>query len=82
MGDNTKPILGRTDKSGTRDAWGVWFWSDADAARLVEEAGFTDVTVSVLPVRSRSQLVRATKPEPSGIGETPGTTVSVEEVVT
>jgi SAM-dependent methyltransferase len=61
MGDNTKALLGRTDKSGTRDAWGVWFWSDADAARLVEEAGFTDISVTVLPVPSKSQLVRAAK---------------------
>ena len=81
IGDNTKPILGRTDKSGTRDAWGVWFWSDADAARIVEEAGFTDVTVSVLPVRSKSQLVHATKPEPSRIDAAGKAITPVEEVV-
>ena len=61
MGDNTKALVGRTDKSGTRDAWGVWCWTDADAQRLVEEAGFTDVSVSVLPVLSKSQLIRAAK---------------------
>ena len=61
MGDNSKALLGRTDKSGTRDAWGVWRWTDTDAQRLVEEAGFTDVSVSVLPVLSKSQLVRAAK---------------------
>lgn len=48
--------------SGTRNAWGTWDWTDAHAQRLVEEAGFEDVSVSVLPVFSKSQLVRATKP--------------------
>lgn len=61
MGDNSKALVGRTDKSGTRDDWGVWRWTDADAQRLVEEAGFTGVSVSVLPVFSKSQLVRAAK---------------------
>jgi ubiquinone/menaquinone biosynthesis C-methylase UbiE len=81
MGDNTKALLGRTDKSGTRDAWGVWSWNDADAARLVEEAGFTDVTIAVLPVPSKSQLVRATKPKPSSIDEAGKATAPVEEVM-
>lgn len=62
MGDNAKALVGRTDKSGTRDAWGVWRWTDADAQRLVEEAGFADVSASVLPVFSKSQLIRAAKP--------------------
>ncbi len=71
MGDNTKALLGRTDKSGTRDAWGVWFWSDVDAARLVEEAGFTDISVTVLPVPSKSQLVRAVKPASTAVASAP-----------
>ena len=71
MGDNSKALVGRTDQSGTRDAWGVWRWTDADAQRLVEEAGFTDVRVSVLPVLSRSQLVRAAKPASTAAGHDP-----------
>jgi SAM-dependent methyltransferase len=80
MGDDSRARVGSAP-SGTRNAFGIWCWSDADAARLVEEAGFVDVTVSVLPVLSKSQLVRATKPESSGIDETTETTVPVEEVV-
>jgi SAM-dependent methyltransferase len=62
MGDDSQARYASAP-SGTQSAWGIWCWSDADAQRLVEEAGFTDVTVSVLPVQSRSQLVRATKAE-------------------
>jgi SAM-dependent methyltransferase len=70
MGDNAKALAGRTDKSGSRDAWGVWRWTDADAQHLVEEAGFADVSVSVLPVLSKSQLVRAAKPASPDSGAT------------
>ena len=80
MGDDSQARFGSAP-SGTQSAWGIWCWSDADAQRLVEEAGFTDVTVSVLPVQSKSQLVRATKPAPSGIDETTRTTAPAEEVV-
>ena len=68
MGDDSQARFGSAP-SGTRNAFGILCWSDADAARLVEEAGFTDVTVSVLPVPSKSQLVRATKPASAGIDE-------------
>ena len=71
MGDNAKALVGRTDKSGARDAWGVWRWTDADAQRLVEEAGFTDVSVSVLPVLSKSQLVRAARPASTAAADDP-----------
>ena len=70
MGDNAKALAGQADKSDTRDAWGVWRWTDADAQRLVEEAGFSDVNVSVLPVLSKSQLVRAAKPASPDSGAT------------
>jgi SAM-dependent methyltransferase len=81
MGDDAKMLVGSTDRSGTRDAWGMWHWGDADAQRLMEQAGFVDVAVSVLPVFSKSQLVRGTKPAPSGVEDTPETAVPVEEVV-
>jgi ubiquinone/menaquinone biosynthesis C-methylase UbiE len=63
MGENTKPLVGRPVDSGTRDAWGQWQWSDADAARIMEVAGFADVAVSVLPVFSKAKLVRGTRPK-------------------
>jgi SAM-dependent methyltransferase len=62
MGEYVKPGWGATDESGARNAWGVWNWSDADTQRLVEEAGFVDIALSVLPVAYESRLVHATKP--------------------
>ena len=37
------------NESGTKDEVGHWRWSDADARRMMEEAGFADVAVSFLP---------------------------------
>ena len=44
------------------NAWGEWQWSDVAAQQAMEEAGFVDVAVSVLPVFSKALLVRGTKP--------------------
>ncbi len=60
MGESKQARWGATGESGTADAWGQWQWSDADAQRLMEAAGFDDVAVSVL--RGGFQLVRGTKP--------------------
>jgi SAM-dependent methyltransferase len=38
--------VGDAAESGTKSAWGLWRWSEADARRLMEEAGFGDVSVS------------------------------------
>lgn len=80
MGDDSQARFGSAP-SGTRNAFGIWCWSDADASRLVEEAGFTDVNLSVLPVPSKSQLIQASKPAPSGIDGAAETTAPVKEVV-
>ena len=56
------------DESGKVDAWGQWQWSDADARRLIEGAGFVDVAVSVLPAGPKEQLVRGTKPADRATG--------------
>jgi SAM-dependent methyltransferase len=48
--------------SGTRNAWGYWRWSEADARRLMEEAGFGDVAVSPPPTwEFTMQFARGTK---------------------
>jgi len=52
----------RQDESGKVDAWGQWWWSDADARRLMEDAGFVDVSVTVLPVVTKEHVFRGTKP--------------------
>ena len=46
--------------SGSVDAWGQWRWSAADARLLMEKAGFTDVTASVLGSPA-SQAVRGVR---------------------
>ena len=46
--------------SGTRNAWGQWAWNATDARLLMEKAGFTDVTSSVLG-RPASQLVQGVR---------------------
>jgi SAM-dependent methyltransferase len=33
-------------ESGTTDAWGTWVWSEADARRMMEDAGFAGVLIS------------------------------------
>ena len=48
--------------SGTKNSWGLRRWSEADAQRLMEEAGFGDVTVSPPPTWDFSlRLARGTK---------------------
>jgi ubiquinone/menaquinone biosynthesis C-methylase UbiE len=49
---------------GVMDAWGQWQWSDAAARQAMEDAGFAEVAVSVLPVFSKAKLVRGIKPVP------------------
>jgi SAM-dependent methyltransferase len=73
--------VGSTDRSGTLDAWGMWLWSDADARRMAEEAGFVDVTVSLLPVFSKPLTVRGVRPAPSALEGAPASAAPVEAVV-
>ena len=73
--------VGSTNRSGTLDAWGMWLWSDADARRMAEEAGFVDVTVSELPVFSKPLTVRGVKPVASALEEALETAPPVEAVV-
>ena len=48
--------------SGTVDAFGQRQWSSVEIARLVQQAGFSEVTVRQLPTRYyRLQLVRAVR---------------------
>ena len=50
------------DESGKVDAWGQWWWSDADAQRLMEGVGFVDVALAVLPLATKEHVFRGTKP--------------------
>ena len=54
----------QTDKwgrSGAVDAMGQWQWSVDDARRMMEEAGFTAVSVADMPTRLGLQFVRGAK---------------------
>ena len=52
------------------NAWGEWQWSDAAAQRAMEDAGFEDVTISVMPVFSKALLARGAKSAASAIEAT------------
>ena len=62
MGEAGEAPAGATE--GVIDKWGQWQWTDDAARRLVEEAGFDDVTVSVMPVFSKALLARGVKSTP------------------
>jgi ubiquinone/menaquinone biosynthesis C-methylase UbiE len=59
LGESGEAPAGATE--GVVDKWGQWQWTDDAAQRLVEEAGFNDVTVSVMSVSSKALLACATK---------------------
>jgi SAM-dependent methyltransferase len=62
------------EKSGTVSAFGEWQWSADDARRMMEDAGFGDVSVTRAPIRVPLQLVRGVKrasPPVVEIAETP-----------
>lgn len=49
-------------KSGEIDAFGQWQWSVDDARRMMEAAGFADVSVADMPTKLGLQFVRGAKP--------------------
>ena len=62
----------QTDKwgrSGAVDAMGQWQWSVDDARRMMEEAGFADVSVADMPTRLGLQFVRGVKRAVPAVGE-------------
>jgi hypothetical protein len=66
-------------RSGTKTAWGFPRWSEADARRLMEEAGFGDVSVSPPPsAYFTAQLVRGVKPAAPAVTEAAETPVLAE----
>ena len=48
-------------RSGKIDAFGQWQWSVDDMRRMVEEAGFADVSVADMPTELGLQFVRGAK---------------------
>ena len=69
--------------SGTKNAWGLWRWSEADARRLMEEAGFGDVVVSPPPTWEFSlQIARGTKKASPAVAEPAETPALAQEALT
>jgi SAM-dependent methyltransferase len=61
-------------RSGEVDAMGQWQWSEDDARRMMEEAGFGDISVADMPTRLGLQFVRGAKrasPTGAEVAETP-----------
>lgn len=59
----TDPPVTDPEKSGEVDALGIRQWSADDSQRIMERAGFADVSVRQLPAKYlRLQLVRGVKP--------------------
>ena len=49
--------------SGSTDAFGLWTWHESDVRRMLEDAGFTDVTISYGPWGGQeARLVRGVRP--------------------
>ena len=48
-------------KSGEIDAFGQWQWSMDDMRRMMEGAGFADVSVADMPTKPGLQFVRGAK---------------------
>jgi SAM-dependent methyltransferase len=53
-------------KSGAVDAFGQWQWGAGTARRMMEEAGFSDVSVGPTPTRVALQLLKGVMPAPAG----------------
>lgn len=62
LSDSDQHGWGGAERSGTTDFWGQWFWDDGDARRLMEEAGFAEIAVSVVEGLGKPQLLRGVKP--------------------
>jgi SAM-dependent methyltransferase len=81
VSDMAKAPMEGAGRSGTMDAWGIWYWSEADARRMAVEAGLVDVTLSELPVFSRPLTIRGMKPLASAPKEAPEAASRVEVLV-
>jgi SAM-dependent methyltransferase len=75
------PAVREPDRSGKVSAFGEWEWSADAARRMMEEAGFADVSVGRAPTRIPFQLVRGVKrasPPVADVAETPALVAAAE----
>jgi SAM-dependent methyltransferase len=69
-------------RSGEVDAMGQWQWSEEDVRRMLEEAGFADVSVADMPTRLGLQFVRGVTQASPPFAEAIETPAIVAEAVT
>lgn len=68
-------------RSGEVDGFGQWQWSPDDARRMMEEAGFADVSVADMPTRLGLQYVRGAKRATPAVAEAVETPALVGQAV-
>lgn len=61
--------IGDPRRSGVIDAFGQWQWSAGAARRMMEEAGFSGVSVEPMPTRLGLQYLRGVKQGPAQVVE-------------
>jgi SAM-dependent methyltransferase len=59
------------DRSGEVDGFGQWQWSTDEMRRLMEEAGFADVSMADMPTKLGLQFVRAAKRAAPAVANVP-----------
>ena len=75
------PAVRHPDRSGKANAFGEWQWSADDCRRMMEEAGFADVSVGRAPTRMPMQLLRGVKRATPSVAEAVETSVLAAEAV-
>jgi SAM-dependent methyltransferase len=75
------PPVRHPDRSGKANAFGEWQWSADDCRRMMEEAGFADVSVGRAPTRMPMQLLRGVKRAAPSVAEAVETPVLAAEAV-
>ncbi len=68
-------------RSGEVDAMGQWQWSMDDCRRMLEEAGFTEVSVADMPTRLGLQFVRGAKRAAPPVADVAETATRAAEAV-
>jgi SAM-dependent methyltransferase len=75
------PPVRHPDRSGKANAFGEWQWSADDARRMMEEAGFADVSVGRAPTRIPLQLLKGMKTSSASAAEVSELSAFVGEAV-
>ena len=75
------PPVRHPDRSGKANSFGEWQWSADDARRMMEQAGFADVSVGRTPTRAPMQLLKGVKPAASSVADATEASAPMAEAV-